>query len=72
MIFKIRYAPAGGHMHCTLFVAPGKDRTFAKCGDLKLRLDEFDALHRLLPDVPFIEESLASLEGHRMTARRRG
>lgn len=33
-IFRVRFAVAGGHVHCRLFAAPNRrDPTFAKCGD---------------------------------------
>lgn len=41
MIMKIRYETLGGHIHCAVFTAPGRDRTFAKCGDLAFSVEEF-------------------------------
>ncbi len=34
MIFRLRYKQLGGHFHCRLFQAKGKNQTFEKNGDL--------------------------------------
>ena len=31
---RLRYRKEGGHYHCRLFTARGKNLTYAKCGDL--------------------------------------
>lgn len=55
MIFKVRYTKSRGHIYCTLFVAKDFDLTWANCGKLTLRLDEFPDFKRLLANAPFEE-----------------
>lgn len=40
MIFLVRYHVGGGHVHCRLFTA-GAGQTFALCGEITLRAEEF-------------------------------
>jgi len=69
MIFKLRYAHLGLHIHGTLFAAASESSTFANLGDLVLRAgEEFLAFQEACPDIRFLQESLASLEGHRADA----
>lgn len=57
MIFRIRYqATAGGHVHCRLFVAPGRNRTFASSGEFTLRLAEFNALRQAFSAAEFLDD----------------
>lgn len=48
MIFRVRFRFIGAHVECDVFVAPDANRTFVKCGELKLRGAEFEALQRVL------------------------
>lgn len=62
MIFKIRYAYGGTHVHCSLFVAPKADRTFAQAGEFTLRAgEEIDALKDCCPGIEFEQDTLAGL-----------
>ena len=57
MIFRCRFTIGGGHVHCALFLAPGSNQTFAKCGDFCVRKgQEFQALLRDAPGFEFIAE----------------
>lgn len=44
MIFRVRYYRLGEHVYCSLFVAPGPNRTFAYAGFFTLRVGEFEDL----------------------------
>lgn len=55
MIWKVRYQVAGGHVHCALFSAPGVGRTYAKCGDLVVRVEEFPQFKILMSKATFEE-----------------
>jgi hypothetical protein len=41
MVFRLYFRKQGGHVHCRLFTAPGIHLTFAKCGDLVFRENEW-------------------------------
>lgn len=56
MIFKVLYARSIGHTYCTVFVAPDHDRTWANCGKLTIRNDEFEDFRLAMPNVPFEEK----------------
>lgn len=58
-VFRVRYQTLGGHVHCRVFAAPSPD-TFAKIGDLVVRVDEFAQLRIALPMVEFIESEIGS------------
>jgi hypothetical protein len=55
MIFRIRYAAAGGHVHCRLF-AGRHEGALGKCGDLVLTIQQFE-LFRGKPFIEFTEET---------------
>jgi hypothetical protein len=44
MTFRIRYRAKGTHVHCRLFVAQARDRTFALCSEFCLKPVELAAL----------------------------
>jgi len=41
MVFRLYFKQLGGHVHCRLFTAPAIHLTFAKCGDLVFRENEW-------------------------------
>jgi hypothetical protein len=57
MIIRMRFKVLGGHVHLRVFTAPAKNMTFAKCGDLTVRLDEWDRWRDMLHSaVEFLPE----------------
>ena len=46
MIFRIYYEAAGGHVHMRVF-AGKRDGALGKCGDLCMRIEEFDDFRAL-------------------------
>lgn len=57
MIWKMRYEKKGGHVHCTLFVAKRLNTTFANCGDLCVREEEFEDLRCVMTGIEFVERA---------------
>lgn len=59
---RLRYAKAGGHVHCRLFSARDPRQTYAKCGDLTFSEDEWpDAASRLRhAGIEVLEEDAGS------------
>lgn len=55
MVFKIMYTPTYGHVYCTLFVAPAPNQTWANCGKVVVRRDEFEDMQRCMSGVAFVE-----------------
>ncbi len=55
MIFKIKHEKLGGHIHCALFAAKEPNQTYAKCGDLVVREEEFAPMQRAMVGVYFQE-----------------
>lgn len=55
MIFRIRYVARGGHVHCRFF-SGSRDGVLGKCGDLVMRLDEFDLFREAATFIQFREE----------------
>lgn len=54
MVFKVRYEVAGGHVHCTLFVAKHPNQTWANCGNFCVSDgEEFDALRAAFSGATF-------------------
>lgn len=57
MIFRVRFATQGGHVHCRLFVAKAEGQTFAKCGDFVVRKGpEFAACMAAMAGVQFLAD----------------
>lgn len=56
MVFKMRYTKSYGHVHCTLFVSQGPTMTFANCGEIIVRKDEFEKMQIVMPGVAFEEK----------------
>jgi hypothetical protein len=55
MLFRVRFSPAGEHVLCRLFVAPGPNQTFAPCGEFTVRRGaEFKALVHSFNEVEFV------------------
>ena len=55
MVFRVRFEIAGGHVHCAVFCAPGRNMTFAKMGDLCVsKGPEFEAFVRAFSGADFI------------------
>ena len=50
MILRIWHKKLGGHFHCGVFTAEQENFTFAKCGDLCFRENEFREVQVLLGD----------------------
>ena len=58
MIWRIRFTIREGHIHCAIFLAPGPDRTFAKCGDFVVcKGAEFASLAKSF-DADFVGDSI--------------
>jgi len=58
MVFRCRYTVQGGRVHCRLFVAPAKDKTFAKCGDFCVSAGaEMNALFESTPTWEYLKDS---------------
>lgn len=56
MHWKVKFDIRGGHVHCSLFCAPEKNQTYAKCGDFVVRTDaEFASLTQAFAGADFIE-----------------
>ena len=57
MIFRVRFATRGGHIHCRLFVAEAQNMTFAKCGDFVVNKgEEFRDLLEAFSRAEFIPD----------------
>lgn len=50
---RIRYALAGGHVHCRLFTGPDVDH-LALAGELNERVESWVAFRRALPTADFV------------------
>ena len=58
MIVKAVAQKVGGHVHVDVFVAPGPDRTYANCGRLTFREEEWlDARHEVLGAVADVRQA---------------
>jgi hypothetical protein len=55
MIFRIYHETAGGHVHCRVF-AGRHDGALGKCGDLCMRVEEFEVFKSGATFVQFLEE----------------
>jgi len=56
-VVRVRYTERGGHVHGQVFTAPRAGVTFAKCGELVFRVDEWpDVRARLEAVVEFLPE----------------
>lgn len=52
MILRIRYRQRGDHVHARVFTGPSLEGTFASCGELTFRLEEWPAFVALLNATP--------------------
>jgi hypothetical protein len=55
MIFRVRYALAGAHVHCRLFSGQAEG-ALGKCGDFVMRLEEFRAFMAMKRWIHFVPE----------------
>jgi hypothetical protein len=55
MIFRLRYRMLGGHVHCRLF-AGTHEGALGKCGDLVMRIEEFELFKAAASFIQFREE----------------
>lgn len=55
MIFRMRFRLLGGHVHIRLFAGRGEG-SLAKCGDLVMRPDEFEAFKAAAYFIKFKED----------------
>lgn len=55
MIFRCYHETLGGHVHLRLF-AGKQDGALGKCGDLTMRVDEFECFRRATPGFEFRAE----------------
>lgn len=58
----MKYKVLGGHVHCRVFAARQLNTTFAKCGDLTFRVEEFEDFQIACPGLLWEEED-AGYEG---------
>lgn len=56
MVFKMQYTRSYGHVHCTLFAAKTINTTYANCGKLVVRIDEFEDMRTCMSGVEFVEK----------------
>ena len=59
MIWRVRYEVRGDHIHCRLFCAAQKNRTFAFCGDFRIRAEEWADFQQAFQGAEFIGDSQA-------------
>lgn len=62
MIFKIRYTKSIAHVYCMLYVAKQSDATWANCGKLTVRKDEFEDMQIAMSGVSFEEYNLEQIK----------
>lgn len=62
MVFKIRYTKSPAHAYCMLYVAKHTNMTWANCGKLIVRLDEFEDMQLAMSGVAFEEYDTTALE----------
>jgi hypothetical protein len=55
MVFGIRFKTLGGHVHCRLFSGP-HEGALGKCGELCMRVEEFDLYQRAATFMQFLPE----------------
>lgn len=73
MIFRIYHETAGGHVHMRVFAGP-REGALGKCGDLCMRVDEFEVFRLIGIDGPayacidFQPEDKATQEDDRVVA----
>lgn len=58
--FKVRYHARGGHVRCTVFCTPRAGGTWADCGTLIVRKEDFGSLRASMPQVTFQEQRFLS------------
>lgn len=62
MIFKIRYTNSFAHVYCMLYVTTDPPTTWANCGKLTVRKDEFEDMQAAMSGVTFEEYDTTTLE----------
>lgn len=62
MIFKVRYTKSIGHVYCTVFIAQNSNTTWANCGKLTFKHEEFKDFRMTMPEVPFEEYKYGDLK----------
>lgn len=55
-IFRLYHETAGGHVHCRLFAGP-REGALGKCGDLTMRVEEFEEFHVAAGFIQFRAEN---------------
>ena len=55
MIFRLYHVTLGGHVHCRLFAGKGEG-ALGKCGDLTMRVDEFELFRAAATFIQFRDE----------------
>ena len=55
MIFRLYHETKGGHVHCRFFAGP-HDGALGKCGDLTMKVEEFDLFRTAATFIQFREE----------------
>jgi hypothetical protein len=60
MIFRIYHETAGGHVHCQVF-AGRHDGALGKCGDLCMRVEEFEIFKPAATFIQFLEKGREAL-----------
>lgn len=48
MILRVRYRRVGGHVRCSVYIAPAPDQTFALTGELTFRNEEWPQVREKL------------------------
>ena len=54
-LMKVKYEKLGGHYHCTIFTARGKDMTYANCGEVVFDEREWGDIQEIMQGVIFEE-----------------
>jgi hypothetical protein len=54
-IFRLYYEVRGGHVHCRLFAGP-REGALGKCGDLTMRIEEFERFKEAAGFIQFRKE----------------
>lgn len=59
MVWRVCFEVMGGHVHCRLYCSTQKIRTFAYCGEFRIRAEEFEDLKQAFSGAEFIGDSQA-------------
>lgn len=54
--FRLRYKEEGIHVHCAVFVKRKSMSTFAKCGQMTVRTDEWPTLKEAFSGAEILKE----------------